>query len=1120
MGMMQRIKELFEDIKEQLKFNQETSGRKPLMYLAAGVGVFAVVCIVIGILSAGGSNRAHPVYINEVLASNTRYPNADGVCCDYVELYNSAGYPVDISGFCLTDGGNSTRYEFPSGTVIGAHEYLVVYCDKLAESSSYARFGISRGGGEMIYLLNSNGAVSDSLVTVETSLNEAMIRKEDGVWGVSPQATPGEENDETAQAGQALHNAELSPVRISEFMSDNSGYANEEGLFCDWVELYNTADHAVDISGFSLSDNVGVDKFIFPEGTVIAPRGYLVINCTTEEEGDMIAPFGLSQLGEESVVFKNGEGRIVDIVDSVALQTNESLALGSDGVWARTKESSPGFENSTAGYEAYLQAIGVGRQTVLISELMAAGQTILADTYGQFPDWVELCNVSGETVNLKGWFLSDDPEKPTKWEFPSVELLPNQRIVVFCSGKDGYENGQLHTNFSLAASGESVVLSSPLGVAVHSITYGRGQEEQSFIYDTNAGELFSTEYPTPGYSNDTAGYEQFCAANVAKGPLAIWEVMTSNDWYLAQELGDCYDWVEIRNISDAPVNLSEYSITDDVDAPGLYTLPDKTLAAGESICIILSGDESLSTAKYDHAGFTLSVKEDRLFLFHNGSELLDYVLLRQIPQKYSYGRSDSTGGFFYMEPTPKKENNSGYRMISQMPASDVESGVYIQNTSVDVTFSAAGAVYYTTDGSDPDVNSLRYEGPVHIDETTVLRAIAVEDGKLQSSIYTSTFVFEDRHTIPVVSLVTDPDNLWSSTGIYKDSWDTKEMKKPAHISYTGEDGTFSIDCEISMHGMTSLLAQDKKSFTVRFQDSYAGPLNYDIFEDGEVTRYASILLRADQEDVYSTYIRDNLFGNLAAEYCDTVVSMRNKYISLYLNGEYWGIYSIREHHSVEHYASQMEVPLSSVTMLKSYARVGTGLYPYFLYCKNNDLSKQENYDYIASHLDVTSFADWTILEAYSGNFDIYGNMRYYYSEADGLWRCGLTDLDLSLFDPSKDFGDMKYTLHHSVFVSALYENEGFQDLIAKRLAELLAGPMSDENMIARIESMAAQIRDELPLEKERWGGKVSRWERMVDDLKDFCDGRAKTVINSLCSTLNFTKEEKQAYFGDLLAQMQ
>ena len=573
----QRVKELFEDIGEQMKFNREENSRKPLVLVTVSLCAFLAVCIFLGIAAAGADQAAFPVYINEVLASNTRYPNTDGVCCDYVELYNSAKYPVDLSGFCLADGG-STRFELPAGTTLEPHSYLVIYCDKLAESETYARFGITRGGGELIYLINSNGAISDSVVTVSTNMNEAMIRKEDGVWGVSPQATPGAKNNETAKYGQALHNADLSPVRISEFMSDNSGFANEEGLFCDWIELHNTSRKPADISGFTLSDSVSADKYRFPQGTVIEAGSYLVVNCTTDVEGEGIAPFGLSQLGEESVIFKNSDGRVVDIVDVVPLDTNEALALGGDELWSRTRESSPGYENTTAGYEAYLQSIGVGLQTVQISELMASGQLILPDPDGEFHDWIELHNVSGETVNLEGWYLSDDPQRPTKWKIPKVELLPDQRAVIFCSGKDIRDSGNLHTNFSLSSAGESVVLSSPLGVAVHSISFGRSQDDQSLIYDAASTEMLYTPCPTPGYSNDTAGYEQFCARNISAGPLAIWEVMTSNDWYLPQDLGECFDWVEIRNISDAPVKLSDYSITDDPDTPGLYVLPDKTLS--------------------------------------------------------------------------------------------------------------------------------------------------------------------------------------------------------------------------------------------------------------------------------------------------------------------------------------------------------------------------------------------------------------------------------------------------------------------------------------------------------------------------------------------------------------
>ena len=319
--------------------------------------------------------------------------------------------------------------------------------------------------------------------------------------------------------------------------------------------------------------------------------------------------------------------------------------------------------------------------------------------------------------------------------------------------------------------------------------------------------------------------------------------------------------------------------------------------------------------------------------------------------------------------------------------------------------------------------------------------------------------------------------------------------------------------------MTSLLAQEKKSFTVRFQDNYDGPLNYDIFEDEEITYFSSILLRADQEDVFSTYIRDNLYGNLAYEYSDSLISMRNKYVVLYLNGEYWGIYSIREHHSVEHYASRMEFPIDSVTMVKNYATAGTEMHPVYRYCDKTNFAVQENYENLKKILDVNSFADWIIIQAYCGNFDINGNMRYYYSSVDGLWRCGLVDVDLGMFR-DKNFEDLKTTLHHSVFVNALYSNEEFQDLLAKRLAELLKGPLSDEYINAKIEEMADMVRPELEREKERWGGTIPQWERMVKRLHNFATGRAEKSMNSLCSALRFTKEEKEYYFGELIAEFE
>lgn len=1089
--------------------------KKQLKALGIVSAVFLVLCAILMLLSSSGNGRVFPVYMTEILASNTSYPNSDGRCCDYIELYNSADYAVDLSGFQLGDVAGNNRYQFPAGTTIGPGEYLVIYCDKTAKDEAYAQFGISRAGGEAFYLIGTSNAIVDSVITIPTDLDQSMILQ-NGEWVTSSTVTPGRSNDEATENSNILYNPDVSPVRITEISSTKTGYSRQHGVHCDWVELHNTGTSSVDISGYRLSDNVGVDKYIFPEGTVLAPDEYIVVLCTDEVRNETLAPFGLSQVGGESVVLKNEGGMIIEIVDCIPMNDGESLELSGDDTWTTTRECSPGFANGSEGHAAYLETVGLNRRSVVVSEVMAANQTVFPDCFGEFSDWVELYNIGSEAVDLTGWYLSDNPDDWDKWEFPQLVIQPGERVLVFCSGRDTVQDGQLHTGFSLSASGDNLVLSSYMGIAADSVTFGASEDSCSFVFN-EASEPVQTVYPTPGYSNDDAGYEQFCTTAVAKGPLAIWEVMTANDWYLPQTLGACYDWAELRNISDTEINLSDYSITDDADAPLLYTLPDKTLAPGESIVIILSGDVSLSTSRYDHAGFTLNAKEDQLLLFRNDGSLLDYVYLREIPRIYSYGRSEETGGFFYMEPTPNEPNNSGPRLISAMPISDIAAGVYTTNSSCSVPFSAAGNIYYTTDGSDPDVTSLKYEGPIQVEETSVIRAISVEDGKLPSEIYTLTFVIQEPHSIPVVSLVTDPDNLWGANGIYKNGDITiKEEKRTANVAYTGEDGSFSLDCEISLHGDTTVTAFDKKSFSLRFQDSYDGRLNYDVFGDGEVTTFKSLILRTAYEDYYSSQIRDALIGYVASQASDSVISQKFKYVAVYLNGEYWGLYALRELHSEEHFASYMDVPASTVTMVRDMT-YGSPLHPVYNFVKNGGTYRSDsNYEKAKALFDLESFADWMIFQAYVSNFDILGNTRYYYTSTDGLWRCGLVDLDLGMFR-SAGFRAVTETLHHGYLMKALLANEEFQDLLATRMAELLAGPMSDENMMATIDMMADTIRDEVPLERERWGGNLRNWEKMVTQLKDYCDGRAVELIYNLCDVVGFSRSERTKYFGDILA---
>ena len=1093
----------------------EILDKKILVWFVA-VAVLLVAVILLTVFLAGDKGLVYPVRISEVLASNTRYPNADGRCCDYIELINTADYDVDLSGFQLGDMEGSGRYMFPSGTVIRAGEYLVVYCDATVKDKAYAPFAISRAGGEVFYLIGSNGAIVDQVTTLPTDMDQSLIRGEDDTWMLSSRVTPGAPNSETVEGVQDFYNSGVSAVQISEFSAADNGYEPVCGVACDWVELYNNSSAAVDISGYSLSDNVGNDKYYFPTGTVISGNGYLLVYCSEGMEADNIAPFSLSRLGGEDVVLKNPEGRIVELVETLAMDSG-SQARDENGNWSLRQLASPGYPNHMEGHEAFLKNIGAEPGRVVISELMAAPQYQLPDAWGDFSDWAELWNTGDTPVRLDGWFLSDDCSNPRKWQLPACEIGGGERLLIYLSGRDTVKDGEIHASFSLSAGGESLILSSYVGNEVDKVEFGESQANTSFVVD--GVSVKPSIYPTPGYANDDAGYNQFCADMMPKGPLAIWEVMTSNDWYLPQALGVCYDWVEIKNISRETVDLSRYTISEDPNTPAMFTLPSGTLGPGESVVIILSGDTTLSNNRYAHAGFTLDAKEAQLLLFGQDGALVDWVFLRDIPLQHSYGRKDGTGGFFYMTPTPGYGNGDGYRQISAAPTANMQPGVYIDTDQFTLSFEAQGSIYYTLDGSDPDTRSLSYHAPIEITETTVVRAAAIEKGKLSSDIYSATFIIELDRSLPVASLVTDPENLWGYNGIYK-SENTdyyKTLKKPANLSYTGEDGTFSLDCEISMHGATSLMFSEKKSFTVRFQDNYDGPLHYDVFEDGEVVDYGSLILRAARESGnVSTHIRDALMADKAAECSDTLISQKYKYVVLYLNGEYWGLYAFRELQSEKHYASYMHVPVDSVTRVVYPTDLGTTtLAKLWNFVGSNSLKDPQNYAYAKSVLDVNSFADWIIFEAYTGNFDIYENMRYFYSTADGLWRCALVDVDLGMFRRAS-FTEVGGSMKHGKLVCAFLQNDEFKDLVAKRLAELLAGPLSDESMTASIDAMADEIREEIPRETSRWGYTTRSWENLTASLRAFCGNRQEDLIYDYCSFVGFDAAQRESYFGDLL----
>ena len=102
---------------------------------------------------------------------------------------------------------------------------------------------------------------------------------------------------------------------------------------------------------------------------------------------------------------------------------------------------------------------------VYISELMAVNGSTVADENGDFSDWIEVHNPTGEDVDLTGWRLADSD---AEWAFPSMTLPAGERLMVFASDKNRRDPaGELHTNFKLSSGGEYVALLDETGTVVH-----------------------------------------------------------------------------------------------------------------------------------------------------------------------------------------------------------------------------------------------------------------------------------------------------------------------------------------------------------------------------------------------------------------------------------------------------------------------------------------------------------------------------------------------------------------------------------------------------------------------------------------------------------------------------
>jgi hypothetical protein len=333
------------------------------------------------------------------------------------------------------------------------------------------------------------------------------------------------------------------PLRITELMYNPSG-----GSLYEFLELQNTSGAAVDLSGMYFD---GI-TFMFNEGTTLAGGARIVLGVNTDTNAwkafyPGVNPGGwfsgnLNNAGERITLFD----RVGNIITTVDYSDSNGWPTAADGGGRSIEVINPnGNPDEPANWKASATNNGTPgavnsappAQLVYLNEIMAENDSAV-NNGGTFPDWVELRNPGGSSVNLTGWSLTDDGN-PRKFVFPATTLPAGSYLTIWCDATTNTTPG-LHTGFSLNRAGENVFLYDANTNRIDALSFGAQLANYSV---GRIGGNWTLTSPTP-----TAG-------NVA-APLALASYLAINEW-LANPAPGNPDWIELFNRSTtAPISLA------------------------------------------------------------------------------------------------------------------------------------------------------------------------------------------------------------------------------------------------------------------------------------------------------------------------------------------------------------------------------------------------------------------------------------------------------------------------------------------------------------------------------------------------------------------------------------
>ena len=331
-------------------------------------------------------------------------------------------------------------------------------------------------------------------------------------------------------------------------------------------------------------------------------------------------------------------------------------------------------------------------------------------------------------------------------------------------------------------------------------------------------------------------------------------------------------------------------------------------------------------------------------------------------------------------------------------------------------------------------------------------------------------------------------------------------------------------CGFKVHGSKSR-ELDQKSFKVIARSCYDDGNRFEaaVFDDLPYTEYQSLVLRAGGQDGVRARMRDTLGAYLAGEI--GLLHQDSEVCVMYLNGQYYGQYEIRERINTSYLAQHLDLTDKSGLSLVKDDTVLAGSNATYKelksWLKDHPDATDADLEYVNTQVDLDNSLDFSALLVYTGNQDI-GIRRYRDANGDGRWRWIVFDFDFAFFNDVNSMerwmdpkGAGWYGKADNALFAYCIKNEAFKDKFLTRLGELMSDQWTTDRVLAWIDAQHDLLQPEMQQMFERWTfNTVTKWENYVSSLREFVETRRDKLLGYIQEACSLTDAEMEKYFGN------